>query len=422
MAFVSDVYFSEVSGKDVLDQYGSRLGTLWDLAIVPGPIYPGVVKLILRKGKRLLEVPVDHLNLFNRFVITVNLSERKAADYASREGDILIKEHILDKQILDINGAKVVRVNDLKLGEGDGTICVLGIDVGFKGILRRVDGGQMIQKLMELLNRPIKENMIGWDYLQTINPSLTNLTLNVARKQLSEMHPSDLAEILTGIPTEDGTALLSSVDEELAGEALHEVPAEVREKLLKEMDKEVISDILEEMPPDEAADILGDMPEEASQELLSLMETEEAEEVKDLLIYEDDTAGGLMTSEFLDFGPDMTIDETLTAIRLLIPDVEFIYYIFVVDDEDHLLGVLTLKRLLTSPLDTRLRDVMVQNVKSVTLDANRKEIAELFSKYDLAAVPVVDEEDKICGVITVDDVIDLLVPNPTRRRRKRTFR
>lgn len=421
MAYITDVYLSEILGKDVIDQFGKKLGILRDLIIVPGLKYPGVIKIILKNKKQLTEIAVENLQLFNSSVITVNLPDSNLNNYMHEDGDILVKKHILDKQILDVNGVKVVRVNDLKLGESDGSVCVIGIDVGLNGILRRIDGGQMIQKTLAMFKRPIKENIIDWCFLQTIDAHLRNLTLNVARKQLGELHPSDLAEILTEIDPEEGTLLLSSIDEELAGEALHEVSADVREKILKEMDKEMISDILEEMPPDEAADILGEMPEETSQELLSLMEQDDASEVKDLLSYEEDTAGGLMTSEFLDFPPDMTIDETLVSIRLLVPDVEFIYYIFVVDKEDHLLGVLTLKKLLTTPLDVKLSEVMVQNVKHVYLDTERKEIAEIISKYDFVAIPVLDEEKRIKGIITVDDVIDLLVPNPTRKRKRRAF-
>jgi len=419
MAFITEVYLSEILKKDVVDQFGRKVGLLWDLSIVPGTEHPNVTRLILRKGRQLLEVPVENLQLFNRFVITLDLSGITLSSYSFEEGDILVRKHILDKQIVDVNGAKVVRVNDLKLGEGDGTVCIIGIDVGPNGILRRIDGGSLIQKALIAFNKPIKENIIGWNFLQTMDPQLRHLTLNVAKKQLGKLHPSDLAQILTEMAPEEGTEILASVDEELAGEALHEVPDEVRDKILKEMDKEMISDILEEMPPDEAADILGDMPEETSEELLSLMEKEDAEEVKDLLSYEEDTAGGLMTTEFLDFSPDLTIDEAMADIRLLVPDVEFIYYIYIVDVEDHLLGVVTLKKLLTNPLYKTLQEVMTQNVKAVHFDTGRKEIAEMISKYDIIALPVVDDENKILGIITVDDIIDLLVPNPTRRRKKR---
>jgi magnesium transporter len=419
MAYVSDVYLSEILGKQVIDQYGREVGKLWDLQIVPGPANPRVNRLIIKQRNRLFDVPMESLHLLNRLIITLNLSDSVLGRYEPGEDDMLVKKHILDKQILDVNGAKVVRVNDIKLGEGDGTVSVIGIDVGLNGILRRIDGGSLIQKTLLALGKPLKEHIIRWNYLQTMDPQLRHLTLTVAKKQLGKLHPSDLAQILAEVQPEEGSEILSTVDEELAGEALHEVPMEVRERLLKEMDKETISDILEEMPPDEAADILGDMSEETSEELLSLMEREEAKEVKDLLSYEEDTAGGLMTNEFLDFSPDTTVDEAMADIRLLVPDVEFIYYLYVTDNEDHLLGVVTLKRLLTTPIYKKLEEIMTQNVKHVHVDTGRKEIAEMISKYDFIAIPVLDDDEKVRGVITVDDIIDLLVPNPTRRKKKR---
>ena len=419
MAYLTEVYASEVLAKDVIDQYGRKAGVLWDLLIGPGTVYPFILKLIVKANGELMGVDIQNLHLFNKFIITIKMEEAGLNPYQYQEGDILVKKHVLDKQILDINGAKVVRVNDVKLGESDGTMCILGIDVGLNGILRRIDAGRAIQKALTVLRKPLKDQIINWTYLQSVDLHLKNLTLTVARKQLSRMHPSDLAAILTEIPPERGEELLSEVSEELAGEALHELHEDVREKILKEMDKEKISDILEEMPPDEAADILGDMPEETSEELLSMMEHEDAQEVKDLLEYEDDTAGGLMTSEFLEFPPDMTIGEVLANIRLLSPEVDFIYYIYVVDKEDRLLGVLSLKHLLTNPYDVKLEEIMTKNVKFARADHEEKEVADVFSKYDFIALPVLDQEHKLKGVITIDDIFDLLVPNPTRRRRKR---
>ncbi len=421
MAFIADVYASEIFDKVVMDQYGNRPGTLWDLALGPGLTYPCILKLILKtKDRELVQVDILHLHLFNRFVITIK-SEGPLKPYEFTEGDILVKKHILDKQILDVNGAKVVRVNDVKLGEHDGSVCILGIDVGLQGILRRMGWGwgTIVQKISSLFRKPIRENIINWAFLQSIDPHLKNLTLAVARRQLSELHPSDLAAILTDMPPVQGEQLLASVSEELAGEALHELSNEVRDRILKGMDKEKISDILEEMPPDEAADLLGDMPEERSEELLSLMEKEEALEVKDLLGYEEDTAGGLMTSEFLDFSPDMTVEEAIANIRLLAPEIDFIYYTYVVDSEDRLLGAVSLKKLLTSPFTASLEEIMTKNIKTVEIDTSEKEIADIISKYDFIAIPVVDEEQRLKGVVTVDDIVDILVPNPTRRRRRK---
>ena len=153
MAYVADIYLSEVLKKDVIDQYGKKIGALWDMTIVPGAKSPRVVNLIIKNRKRFFEFPVDNLNLFNRYVITVNVGENIFKAYELNEEDILIKKHILDKQILDVNGAKIVRVNDLKLGEGDGAICIMGIDVGLNGILRRVDGGKAIQNVFRIIEQ-----------------------------------------------------------------------------------------------------------------------------------------------------------------------------------------------------------------------------------------------------------------------------
>jgi len=418
MAFFTEVYVSEIINKPIIDRYGRKAGMIVDLVIGPGVHYPCILKLLVKVNDRLAEVSVDELNLFNRFITTTNVSKEELRTYAPMADDILIKKHILDKQILDVNGAKVVRVNDVKLGEIEGSICVSGIDVGLNGILRRIDGGKLIQKLLSLFRVPVKEQIINWHFLQSVDPYVKNLTLTVARRQLSELHPSDLAAILTEMPPGQGEQILSSIDEELAGETLHELPMDVREKILKELDKEKTADILEEMPPDEAADILGDMPEEESKELLSLMEPEDALEVGNLLGYEEDTAGGLMTSEFLDFPPHLTVETAIAEIRLLAPEVDFIYYTYVTDEEDHLVGVVSLKKLLTSPFNAKLEEIMTKKVKAVRLDSEQREIADIISKYDFIAIPVLDEEDKLKGVITVDDIFDLLVPNPTRRRRR----
>ncbi len=421
MTYITDVYLSEVLDKDVIDQYGKKRGILWDFTITPGVRYPCISKLLLKVGNKVVEHDVADLYLLNRFVVTVKSSNGEQKPYEHTEGDILIRKHILDKQILDVNGAKVVRVNDVKLGESEGCLSILGIDVGLKGILRRIEGGRAIEKITRLMGKPIKEHIIDWNFLQSVDPQLKNLTLMVARRQLGDLHPSDLAAILTDMHPSESEKLLSAVSEELAGEALHELSMEVREKILKAMDKEKISDILEEMPPDEAADILGDMPEETSEELLSLMEKEDATEVKNLLGYEEDTAGGLMTIEYLDFTPDTTVEEVLADLRLLAPEIDFIYYVYILDNDDRLKGVVSLKKILTSPYSARMEEIMTTNVKHVYLETEQKEIADMISKYDFIAIPVLDNEERMKGVITVDDIFDLLVPNPTRRRKKGSY-
>jgi Mg/Co/Ni transporter MgtE len=204
-----------------------------------------------------------------------------------------------------------------------------------------------------------------------------------------------------------------------AAEALHELEPRVQADIIDDMSKERASDILERMPPDEAADVLGDLPEAKAQELINLMEKEEAEDVQELMEHEVDTAGGLMTTEYLAFPPDMTVEEAIKELRLEAPDVETIYYLYIVDHEEHINGVLSLKHLILATPQTLLGDIMKTPVKTLPLDAEQKDVAEFISKYNLLAAPVVDENMVMRGIVTVDDVVDFLLPPASRKKRRK---
>jgi Mg2+ transporter MgtE len=262
-----------------------------------------------------------------------------------------------------------------------------------------------------------KGTLIPWRYVTTLEPGLDRLTLTMTRKSLAEMHPVDMAEILSQVSMQERTALLSSLDEETAGDVIGELDEETAAKIINEMEPEKAADVLEQMDPDEAADILGDLPEKKAVELLSRMDQEEAEEVRELLEHDEDTAGGLMTTDYICFPPDMTAAEVMKELRLLAPDIEMIYYLYVVDKEEHLQGVLSLKDLILASPGAPLASIMKTNPKRVLATEDKKEVAEMVSRYNLYAIPVVDEEDHILGIITVDDVVDMLLPTPLRRKR-----
>jgi len=216
---------------------------------------------------------------------------------------------------------------------------------------------------------------------------------------------------------QERTALLSSLDEETAGDVIGELDDETAAKIINEMEPEKAADVLEHMDPDEAADVLGDLPEKKAVELLNRMDKEEAEEVRELLEHDEDTAGGLMTTDYICFPPDMTAEEVMKELRLLAPDIEMIYYLYVVDKEERLQGVLSLKDLILASAKAPLDSIMKTNPKRVLASEDKKEVAEMVSRYNLYAIPVVDEEDRILGIITVDDVVDMLLPTPLRRKR-----
>ncbi|MDA8100154.1 MAG: CBS domain-containing protein [Nitrospiraceae bacterium] len=417
--FAGDIFVSEVYNKPVLDQAGEEIGKLKDLTLGLGDPFPAITSFIVQSGKQSFVVLWDQVNLFNRRVISVNLL--KSALHASElsPSEVRICRDLLDKQIVDINGAKLVRVNDLKLGDVNGKICLIAVDIGLRGILRRLNLESRGERFLSVFHYRLPASLIGWHYLQPVEPKLSKLTLTVSRQKVSQMHPADLAEIMSEVSQKERSAIFGTLDVETAADTLHELEPSVQADIIDDLTKEQASDILEQMPPDEAADVLGDLPEKKAEELISLMEKEEAQEVKELLEHEEDSAGGLMTTEFLSFPPDMSVDDAIKELRLEAPDVETVYYLYITDDQERLLGVLTLKDLILARPEVQLRDIMRSPVKTLPLNAEQQDVAEFISKYNLLAAPVVDEDGFLRGIVTVDDVVDFLLPPASRKKRRK---
>lgn len=414
---MSDLFLSSVLGKPVINQQGQEIGKLWDLVMIPGEGFPEVSHLLVKKGKRIFSFPWHEITLFNSFVISVRTLSMELPSYFPREGEILVSRDILDKQIVDVEGAKVVRVNDLKLRSDKALLNIISVDIGFRGLLRRLGYERFWERISTRLNKELPHQEISWEYVQPLGADVSKLTLTMARDQMADMHPADIASIISHIPHKHIPTVLISLDSETAGEAIHELNPEMRRRVMTQLDSEQASDILEDMAPDEAADVLGDLPDEKAQELLGLMDEEEAEDIMELMVHEEDTAGGLMNSEYLAITDDLTISEALTQIRLIAPDVETAYYIYIIDKDEKPLGVITLKDLLIKSPDTQVADIMTTNLKTVKVEAEPEEILEIIAKYNLVAVPVLDEEEKMAGIVTVDDILELFLPDAVRRKR-----
>jgi magnesium transporter len=414
---MNELYLSGVLGKTVIDESGREIGKLRDLIMVPGEICPQVSHLIVRNRRETLAIPWNDVSLFNTFVISIQGTPEFIPPYETKEGDILVKRDILDRQIVDVNGAKVVRVNDLKLVGRQELLCIYSVDIGFRGLLRRLGYEKICEKLYRGFRKDLPQQEISWEYVQPLEMNLSMLTLTMARDQLADMHPADLAHIMSQISHQHIKTVLTSLDTETAGEAIHELEPELRSRVISQLDIEQASDILEEMEPDEAADVLGDLPEEKAQELLGLMDEEEAEEIQELLEHEEDSAGGLMNNEYVAISADMTVTDALRQIRLLAPDIETVYYAYILDQDEFPLGVISLKELLIHPPDTVIAEIMTENLKTVDIDSAPEQILEIIAKYNLIAVPVLDEEGKMAGIVTVDDILELFLPYALRRRR-----
>jgi len=417
--FAGEIFVSDVHKKPVLDQTGEEIGRLKDIIVGIGEPFPAVTFLVVASGTNLYLLPWDRVNLFSKRVITANLRANDLATGSPSSNDILICRDLLDKQIVDINGAKLVRVNDLELGDVNSKLCLVAADIGLRGLLRRLGVEKKGEQLLAFFKYKLQHKLISWHYVQTIEPKVARLILTVSGKKVSSMHPADLAEIISEVSQKERTAIFGTLDVDTAAEALHELEPRVQVDIIDDMSKERASDILERMPPDEAADVLGDLPEAKAQELINLMEKEEAEDVQELLEHEEDTAGGLMTTEYLAYPPDMTVEEAIKELRLEAPDVETIYYLYVLDKEEKIIGVLSLKHLILASSHTLLGDIMITPPKTLPLEAERKDVAEFISKYNLLAAPVVDENMVLKGIVTVDDVLDFLLPTASRKKRRK---
>ncbi|NJD90840.1 MAG: CBS domain-containing protein [Geobacter sp.] len=414
---LNEVYFSRVLKKMVINEHGKKIGMLSDLVMIPGEGFPQVSNLIVRQDKRTISIPWSSISLFNRFVVSVRGSATYFDAYTEVENEIHVKRDILDKQIVDVDGAKVVRVNDIKLGKYKEFLCILSVDIGLAGLLRRLGFETFGKKVASLLNKEIPRQEISWEYVQPLEMNLSRLALTMAQDQLAEMHPADLASIISNISHQHIQTVLISLDTETAGEALHELDPELRSRIITEMDSELASDILEEMEPDEAADVLGDLSEEKAQELLGLMDAEEAEDIQELMEHEDDTAGGLMNNSFLTVHLGQTVGEAFTAVQANAAEVEMVAYTYVLDEQERLAGVVSLRDLLITSPETTLDEIMSDNVKSVSVTDEPEDVLEIIAKYNLLSVPVLDDAGGMLGIITVDDILEMFLPYALKRKR-----
>jgi len=419
MPLFGELFVSEILKKPVLDPRGEELGRLKDLVIVKGEPLPKVSSIIVEKKKKLFNLPWTELNIFNKRIMSAKVYSEALQPYELNEEDLLVVRDILDKQIVDVNGAKVVRVNDVRLEGFNSEAILIAVDIGTRGIMRRLGVERRGEDFAKLFKKRLPFNLISWNYIQPLEPKLTKISLTVPRQMVSELHPADIAEIISQVSHKEGATFFRDLDVETAAEALSELQPDVQATIISGMDTDKAADIIEEMPPDEAADVLSDLPADKAKEILESIEKEEAEDIQELLSHEEDTAGGLMTNEYIAYPPETTVREAIERFRKEAEEVETVYYIYIIDADEKLIGVISLRELLLAPLDAKLSDIMETKLKTVGPEADEKEVAEIISKYNPLALPVIDAEGYLLGIVTIDDIMDLILPPAAKRRRRK---
>jgi CBS domain-containing protein len=415
------LYLSQAIGRPVLDAQGEAIGKVADLIVAVGHRYPPVTGLVIRTGRREIFLPWTSVAALDEGGARRQTQTIDIGRFQQRPEEIRLRRDLLDKQIVDIDGRKVVRVNDLRLDEIEGLLHVVAVDVGASGLLRRLGIEGPWRVLARNLRLPLPERYIDWEDVDPVETSVASVKLRVPHAGLAELHPADLASIIDQLAPRDRAGVLASLDDEAAADAIEEMEPETQVEVLEDLAPARAADILEEMSPDDAADLVADLSDEARAEILALMEHDEAAEVRELLGYPEESAGGIMTPEFVAVPATLTASQTIDRLRELEPDAETIYYVYVTDEEGRLVGVLSLRDLIVAPPDTRIAEVMIPEPVAVGVLADQDEVAQVVARYNLLAVPVVDVDGRLAGIVTVDDAMDSILPTAWKKRLPRLF-
>lgn len=406
------VSLTALLGTPVTDAQGQLRGKLKDIAVATGPDAGKVAGLVLKTRTGLCIVPSQEV--METPAGTLELRTTGALVKLEDQGNFLyLQQDLVDRQIIDINGRKVVRANDVDLEwMGHGSVHLLRVaevEVGVRGAFRRVFKGVLPRHTLESISRKFAARGIPWQFVDVIEVDpARRVKLRIEHERLAEMHPSDLAEILEDLAPAEREAVFTSLDEEVAAEALEEVEPKLQKALLEKMDDEKIADILEEMDPGAAADLLGELPEEQSDAILEEMEPEERQEVAELLEFDERSAAGCMTTDFVQVSMHATVAQAVQALRTFDGDPESVTEIYLLDERRALRGSVPLARMVMAQPETHLSVLAEPRVLSCPAGMKQDDLAEMFDKYNLHALPVVDEEGRMVGVVHADHVISFL--------------
>ena len=411
------LYLSQVLGRPIRDLEGESVATVKDVITRLGEDdHPQIIGIVARYRRRDFFVSRWRITEISEAGVRLNSDVLNLQPFERREGEVLLARNVLDKQLIDVDGKRVVRVNDVQLIEVAGAWRVTGADVSLQGLWRRLAPAGFMGT-----RKPVE--VIDWSDVGYLATDEATVQLKSASGKLARLHPVEIARLAEALSYHHGSEVVGSLDDETAAETLEEMPAAQQARIIGDMDEERAADILEWMSPDEAADVLGDLPEEKAEELLGLMEGEEQADVAELLPYEDDTAGGLMTTEFVTLPRELTVGAAIARLREMAETPNMIYYLYVVEAEDswQLIGVIALRSLILADQTAPLDAVMRTEFQSAHPGEPAKEVAQRIAEYNLLALPVVDQAGDILGIITVDDAMEILLPKNWRQRLPRLF-
>jgi len=409
------LYATELMGSETYDDQGHFVGRVREFFIEPADQPNRVSHFLLSRGRfQALLARHDQVAAIAPGTLRLNCSERALALYRPNEAWLAVRKDLLDQQIIDTKGRKVVRVNDVDLTElrtnGNVELRLTQVDVGLSGAVRRLLQGVISPGAIRKLQSKLPQRAIRWEFVNLVEPDpLRRLKLRISHEKLEDLHPADLAEIMEDLSAAERQGIVASLDEQTAAAVLAELDERLTTQIVERMDPERAADILEEMAPDAAADLLADLPKETSEELLEEMPGREADEVRELLSFGESTAGGMMNPEFVFVGESSTRDEVLLWMRSQDLNLDQLDTVVLLDKVAQFSGTVPVARLLLAASEQSLAELKMEPLLSVPADADETDVFELFDKYNLRTLTVVDQETRPIGTITVDDVVSRLV-------------
>jgi magnesium transporter len=405
------LYLTELFGLKVYDLKGRSLGAVKDAAIVPLVDPVRVDRYLIGGDGTLLTVRYDQIKTIS--LGGIHLRDEILTPYHSDEYMLRLVRDLQDQQIVDAQGNKVVRVNDVTFARREENGCqilaVLEVDIGIRSIFRRLVRGILPPLWVRRLQVRIPPHSIGWEFCNILEPDpQRRLRLNITNRLLENMHPADLADIVEHLSPDDREAIFENIDSEVAADALSEIDPDIQASILESLETETAADIVEEMAPDEAADVLAELEEETSEDILEEMEQDPKQDVEELLEFDEDTAGGLMNTEYVALPATATVADALLALKENEDLLETLNTLFLIDDQEVLVASGPLARLFLHEGSQPLSSLAAETLIQVPVGERQDRVTELFDKYNLLALPVVDERRKLTGVITADDIISVL--------------
>lgn len=406
------IYLRQILKQPVFDKEGEQIGTISDLAIATGEVFPRVTSLaFVGPGKTPFMISWrKYVDTFDDDGITLSVDAHDIRFSYLQPDEVLLARDLMDRQIVDTQGLKVVRVNDLKLSQSGTQLRLLGAEVGVRGILRGLHPllEKAVVNVAKLFHKKVDEQLIAWNYMDLLDRDLSEVQLSVTHRRLDELHPADVADILEQLDPQQRASVFAHLDDSRATEAISEMEDEYQAEFIDDLPDARAAELIGNMDPDDAADIVRDLPYEKAETLLRLMGVEDAAEIRRLLGYKDGTAGGMMTTQFVSVPKTATVADTIEVLRALPEDHPTVHYVYITDEYGKLLGVNSLRTLVLYNADRLMGDIMYDDIISCLPSEEEEDVAADIFKYDIPAMPVVDEHGTLLGIVTTDDAWDAI--------------